>query len=144
MSQSGGCLCGNVRYTVEGDPVSKGLCHCTDCRKITGSAYSTNVIYHPDSFAVTKGTAKQYSFSADSGNTISIYFCGDCGSTMWSEPAMFAGLKIIKAGTLDAEDALQKSKPALEIYSRARPDWIAAVEGAEQNEAMPMNPDLVL
>merc|ERR1712032_1072585 len=55
----GGCMCGNVRYTVEGDPVMKALCHCVDCRKITGSTYSTNSIYPEGGFKVTQGTPRR-------------------------------------------------------------------------------------
>jgi len=37
--RSGGCLCGKVRYTVRGEPYKSGLCHCTECRQVTGSAF---------------------------------------------------------------------------------------------------------
>ncbi len=38
--RTGGCLCGAVRYEVSGEPYIAGLCHCTKCRKLTGSAFS--------------------------------------------------------------------------------------------------------
>jgi hypothetical protein len=50
------------------------LCHCLDCRKITGSAYSTNAIYPEDGFKVTKGTPKQHTVKGDSGNEITSHF----------------------------------------------------------------------
>ena len=46
------------------------LCHCLDCRKITGSTYSSNGVYDNDKFKVTKGTPKQHKKTADSGNEI--------------------------------------------------------------------------
>ena len=40
MKIEGGCLCGKVRYSAKGDPVFVGVCHCKDCQKFTGSAFS--------------------------------------------------------------------------------------------------------
>ena len=71
---TGGCLCGNVRIVASGRPYRVGLCHCLDCRKITGSAYSTNAVYPEDGFKVTKGTPKQHTVKSDSGNEITSYF----------------------------------------------------------------------
>ncbi|KAF2243950.1 hypothetical protein BU26DRAFT_492860 [Trematosphaeria pertusa] len=132
----GGCMCGNVRYTIEGDPVMQALCHCVDCRKITGSTYSTNSIYPESGFKVTQGTTKTHSKTADGGNTITSHFCPDCGSTMWREGPSFPGLKIVKTGTLDDVNALANAKPGAELYAPTRVSWVAAVEGAEQKQGM--------
>lgn len=90
MAQAGGCICGNVRYTVEGEPVMKvghpmpghwhrltpkqALCHCTDCRKITGSTYSTNAVYPGSAFKVTQGTPKEHGKKSDTGTTVVSHF----------------------------------------------------------------------
>jgi hypothetical protein len=79
-------MCGNVRYEVKGDSeasvripfhftcrnliVCQILCHCTDCRKIGGSTYSSNALYSADGFKVTQGTPKQHKKKADGGNEI--------------------------------------------------------------------------
>ncbi|PSN73434.1 hypothetical protein BS50DRAFT_186835 [Corynespora cassiicola Philippines] len=136
MAQEGGCFCGNVRYSVEGEPVKKALCHCRDCRKISGSAYSTNAIYPESAFKRVKGEAKSLAVKSDSGNEITSYFCGDCGSTMWREGKTFSGLVIIKVGTLDADDALENAKPVAELFVPCRPSWVAPIEGAAQAQAM--------
>ncbi|KAF2874406.1 Mss4-like protein [Massariosphaeria phaeospora] len=136
MATQGGCMCGNVRYTVEGEPKSKALCHCVDCRKITGSTYSTNGIYAEDDFKVTQGTTKQHVKTADGGNKITSHFCGDCGSTMWREGPSFKGLKVVKVGTLDGGDALDQFQPNTELYSSVRVPWVPAVEGAAQKKGM--------
>ena len=40
----GGCLCGNVRYTSEAEPLATVLCHCINCQKQSGGAYSLNIV----------------------------------------------------------------------------------------------------
>ncbi|ORY07673.1 Mss4-like protein [Clohesyomyces aquaticus] len=134
-TQEGGCMCGNVRYSVEGEPVMKALCHCADCRKITGSTYSTNGIYKEDGFKVLSGKTKTYAKAADGGNTITSHFCPDCGSTMWREGKTFEGLKIV--GTLDDPKALEGLKPSVELYAPTRPQWVSAVSDAQQVDGMP-------
>ena len=42
---SGSCLCQQVRYELTGDPQVKLLCHCDNCRKVTGSSFMANAVY---------------------------------------------------------------------------------------------------
>ncbi|KAI1009525.1 hypothetical protein LB504_002929 [Fusarium proliferatum] len=127
----GGCLCGNIRYRYTGDPVVQALCHCGDCRKISGSAFSTNILVPQQNLDLLQGTPKVFEKLADSGNGITSYFCGDCGSTCYRQGESFPGLTIIKVGTLDAFDM----QPALEAYSDARPRWLTCVDGTKQMPA---------
>jgi len=129
-------MCGGVRYTVEGDPLSKALCHCRDCQKTTGSTYSTNGIYPAKGFTITQGQAKAYASKGSSGNTITSYFCPDCGSTMWRDGGAFPGLIVLKLGTLDDTNTLAELKPVNELYVPRRVPWVPAIEGAQQKDAM--------
>ncbi|KAI1816514.1 Mss4-like protein [Poronia punctata] len=132
----GSCVCGKIRYSYEGEPSVKALCHCADCRKISGSAFSTNILVSAEGFKVLSGTPKEYHKIADSGKPIVSFFCGDCGSTMWRDAEVFGNNKIIKAGTLDDPDALNIHKPAAELYTQSRIKWVQEVEGAAQKIAM--------
>ncbi|KAI0407291.1 carbohydrate-binding module family 43 protein [Xylaria palmicola] len=120
----GGCFCGKVRYSIEGEPVGKALCHCLDCRRISGSTYSTNLIVAGPNFKLLSGAPKAIPKVSDSGREIVSHFCGDCGSTLWRDGASFGDGKVIKAGTLDDLDALEKAKPAVELFARHRPSWV--------------------
>ncbi|KAJ9641058.1 hypothetical protein H2199_005726 [Coniosporium tulheliwenetii] len=132
----GGCFCGKCRITYSGEPKMKCLCHCLDCRKISGSTYSTNVVVPEDGFEVTSGTPKTISKTADGGETITSFFCGDCGSTMYRESGSFPGLKIVKAGVMDDVEALAEAKPDAELYTKTRVNWVQPVPGADQKDAM--------
>lgn len=72
---------------------------------------------------------------ADSGKMVTLSFCGDCGSTLWSESSIVHDTKTIKIGTLDSDETLEDAKPQLEIFVRNRPSWLAAVTDASQHEA---------
>ncbi|KAI0184937.1 Mss4-like protein [Xylaria flabelliformis] len=132
----GGCFCGKVRYSLEGEPEGKILCHCYDCRKITGSTFSTNLLVAGPSFKLTSGTPKSIGKTADSGREIVSHFCGDCGSTLWRDGASFGDKKIIKAGTLDDVDALDKAHPGVELFSEHRVSWVSPIPNAEQKATM--------
>ncbi|KAF2966771.1 hypothetical protein GQX73_g6787 [Xylaria multiplex] len=132
----GGCFCGKVRYSIEGEPLAKALCHCLDCRKITGSTYSTNVIVGGSGFKLLSGTPKSIGKTADSGKDIVSHFCGDCGSTLWRDGASFGDGKVIKAGTLDDINALDDALPITELFTNHRVSWVGPVAGATQKAEM--------
>jgi len=134
----GGCFCGATRIRYTGDVQGKALCHCLDCRKISGSTYSTNLIVPGEGFEVTSGSPKSISKKgSNTGNDITSYFCPDCGSTLYRDGASFGDSKIIKAGVMDDFEALNEAKPGLELYAPNRPHWVAAIPEAQQLKNMP-------
>lgn len=58
---------------------SKALCHCSDCRKISGGNYSNNIVVPSQQFKLVSGAPKEITKTADSGKPITSCFCGDCG-----------------------------------------------------------------
>ncbi|KAF2155085.1 hypothetical protein K461DRAFT_276272 [Myriangium duriaei CBS 260.36] len=134
---TGGCFCGALQYETGLDIKAKALCHCVDCRKITGSTYSTNYIIPQSDFKFTKGTPKTYSKTADSGNEITNYFCGDCGSLIFRKGATFGDNQVLKVGTLDDHDALDKAKPDVELYAGERVAWVEKTAGTSDKPGMP-------
>ena len=77
----GGCLCGEVRFVADVDPMRVTVCHCRFCQRTTGSAYMVQPVFAKADFHVTAGTPKTYDvISEGSGKRISIHFCGTCGA----------------------------------------------------------------
>ncbi|KAH8679400.1 Mss4-like protein [Ilyonectria robusta] len=130
--QEGGCLCGDIRYSYTGEPVVNALCHCNDCRKLSGSTFSLNFLVPEGNFKLISGSPRTFTKTADSGNNITSYFCGNCGTTPFRDGDSFPNLKIIKAGTLDDSTILNDAKPNLEGYAPSRLKWIPAIPEASQ------------
>jgi len=131
----GGCLCGAVRYRSAAEPVMVGVCHCRNCQKQAGSAFSIIVAVPADSLAV-QGETKTYVDHGDSGNTVLRIFCPQCGSPVISDvqsPAS-ASLRFIKAGTLDDPSWLA---PGLHFWCRSKQPWVTIEPGVPQFPANP-------
>jgi len=58
MKVTGGCHCGHMSYEAEVDPATVRVCHCTDCQKLTGTAFRTNIATLPGTFVLKSGTPK--------------------------------------------------------------------------------------
>jgi hypothetical protein len=108
----GGCHCGFIRYEAEVDPEKVMICHCTDCQKLSGSAFRTVVLTAPDRLRLLSGTPKTYVKTAESGALRSQAFCPECGSPIYSA-AEGSGPKVysIRVGT---------SRQARELVPRAQ------------------------
>ncbi|KAK7209431.1 hypothetical protein V2G26_016609 [Clonostachys chloroleuca] len=105
----GGCLCGKIRIAYYGEPNAKVICHCTDCRKISGSTYGVDLLIPTDRFFVTAGDVRKYQKPADSGRILTSHFCGDCGTTLFREcyddPSAFGGQLLSSWASLMANNA---------------------------------------
>ena len=75
---TGSCFCGAVKYAVEGDLGRTYYCHCSRCRKTSGSAFSANAVIAPAQFKVLAGEELLTSFIASNG--VVRTFCSCCGS----------------------------------------------------------------
>ena len=80
MKVTGGCHCGQITYEAEVDPATVRACHCTDCQKLTGTAFRTNISSLPGTFRLKTGTPKIYVKTAESGNKRAHGFCAECGT----------------------------------------------------------------
>ena len=116
------------------------ICHCLDCRKISGSTYSTNLrVPAGAGFRVTAGAARTVAKTADTtGNTVTSHFCGDCGSTLFrTGPTFGDGVTIVKAGVMDDPAALDHARPAVELFVGHRVAWVPELPDTQKLPAMP-------
>jgi hypothetical protein len=133
MKVSGGCLCSQVRYTAEAEPAFVGVCHCRNCQRQAGSAFSINVAIPKSAFSL-QGTLKTYRDHGDSGKAVLRRFCPECGSPIVSEVELRPDLTIIKAGTLDDTSWL---KPTMEIFCDSAQPWVGLAGNMRRFAKMP-------
>ena len=79
----GRCLCGQFSYESSAAPLATMICHCKNCQRQGGAAFSVNVVVPADA-VTTKGALKSFLDKADSGNTVERQFCAECGSPIFS------------------------------------------------------------
>jgi hypothetical protein len=118
VTRTGGCLCGAVRYRVSGEPFHVGRCHCVDCRKESGSAFTVYAKWPRDAFEISGDVATYEGRS----------FCSRCGSRLLCLHERDVEIRI---GSLD--DAPFRLRPEAEIWVARREPWLPAVEGAAQH-----------
>jgi hypothetical protein len=120
MKIEGGCLCGKVRYSADTEPAFVGVCHCKNCQKQAGTAFSI-VVAIPKPALSMQGTLKTFNDRGESGKAVYRRFCPECGSPILSEADALPGTAIIKAGTLDDTSWL---KPGMEIFCDSAQPWV--------------------
>ncbi len=125
---TGSCLCGAIRYTVSARVTELRACHCTHCQKSSGAAGSVNAVLPSEAFRLTQGAPKRYAGKADSGRTLYRYFCGDCGSPIYSQRETNPGMVVVRAGTLDNPGAM---KITANIWTKSARPW-AHIDPASQ------------
>jgi hypothetical protein len=126
-SHGGGCLCGRLRYRIDGPIDSVGHCHCGMCRRSSGGIVVTWVMVPAERFTFTSGTPGVYQSSQHGKRS----FCRDCGAqiTFWSQrsPAEID----ITLGTLDEV----RDYPAdRHVYVKDRLPWLRLDEGLPEHE----------
>lgn len=117
----GSCLCGQVSYkTTETEPTMMAVCHCSDCQKQTGTAFSVNVLVPTKTMTFEGDSLKQYVMNGASGQPVKRNFCGNCGSPLSTELEAFGDLSAVKAGTLDDSSWV---KPGVQIWCDTSQPW---------------------
>ena len=130
---SGGCVCQAVRYDVSAEPLAVMNCHCRACQYASGGSHTTAVVVPRAAFRLTKGTPKRYSSKGDSGREVHRFFCGECGSPLFSEPPNEL-IYVVKAATLDDPSWL---KPRGALYVSEAQPWAPIDSGLPIFEKMP-------
>ena len=121
MRIDGGCHCGFITYEGEADPAKAGICHCTDCQVLTGTAYRVSVPVDEASFKIS-GKPAVYVKTADSGNKREQAFCPKCGSPIYAtSPGPGPKTYSIRLGTVRQRQQLM---PMRQIWTRSKLHWV--------------------
>lgn len=115
----GQCLCGEICYSVEIEPMFTGNCHCKDCQRSSDSAFIPAMIF-PEKDVVVSGEVKYFESQTDSGNIHKRGFCPNCGSQLFARFSNMPGMLGIKAGTLNDSS---NYVPKLDFYVGSAAPW---------------------
>lgn len=118
----GSCLCGAVRYEVTGEPRRFLHCHCSRCRKATGTGHASNLFIQPGTLRWLGGEEKIRSFKLPEAQRFTNSFCEVCGSRL-PRQAIGNDAVMIPAGSLDDEPPIQ---PQARIFEGSRASWSCA------------------
>ena len=118
MALAGSCLCGGVRYEIDGLDMPIGHCHCHTCRKAHASAYATTAGVMREHFRWTAGEELRRAFESSPGKLR--HFCSRCGSQLMAEWLAKPNV-ILRVATLDDDPG---TRPARHIWTSHDVPWL--------------------
>lgn len=117
---TGSCLCGHVRFELNGAPLMFLYCHCHSCRKASGSVHNANLAFPADSLRWTHGEASIERFVDAAQNPGYMrWFCRSCGSPV-PKPSRNRQFWVVPSGALDSDPGL---RPQANIYWAEHAPW---------------------
>jgi hypothetical protein len=133
---TGACQCRAVGYEIRAAPLVVYACHCTECQRQSGSAFSLSLIAARESVIVTRGGAARWRRQHESGRVIQCVLCGDCGARLFHEPEANPKVTVVKPGTLDDTRWLH---PVGHIWTRSAQPWFPLPPDAVNYDMQPPN-----
>lgn len=128
---TGGCLCGQVRFEFNAEPMAMRLCWCRDCQYFAAGNATVNVVFPSESLKILQGELRDYQSVAESGNRMHRRFCPSCGTPVFSGAESRPHLVIVRNGALDDVELLA---PSATIWAESAPAW------AVIDDTLPMHP----
>lgn len=118
ITLSGSCLCGQVTYTATGEETRFYHCHCSRCRKVSGTGHASN-LFIEGTLTWLSGQEQLSSYMPPDAQRFRNQFCRHCGSRMPRFDEAY-GTVFIPAGSLDEEPLMQ---PQARIFCGSRATW---------------------
>ena len=132
MHINGSCLCGRVTYEADVDPDHVGICHRTDCQKLTGSAYRVTVSAPANRFKITGRSPRKYVKAGDNGHLRLQVFCPDCGSPIYTTgEGEDTGEVGIRLGTVNQRAEIT---PGYQIWCPSALAWTTSIDKLPERE----------
>jgi hypothetical protein len=118
----GGCLCGSVRYRIQGEPLVSGTCQCRTCRKASAAAIVPWLQVDSECFAFTTGKPVEFNSSPSVTRT----FCGRCGTPLTYWKTSYGGKIDVTTCSLDDPDAFP---PVAHVWTSHKLKWVKLADG---------------
>jgi len=134
MKVEGGCYCGALRFTANGDPMFKGQCHCRECQYISGGHPNVVMAMPASGFSYTKGSPKGFQ-RKDLDKPVTREFCAECGTHILTRAPGLPGAVLLKVGTFD--DPSLFGAPQMAIFTIDKQSFHQVPQGIPAFERMP-------
>lgn len=128
------CHCGQIELACEGAPRKISMCHCLECQRRTGSAFSIAVFYAREMVRVERGDPASFKRPSASGKPVTFHFCRRCGSNLYWEPERLPGLIGVAVGAF-ADPGFPA--PEQSVWTQDKHLWLNLPDSLAQHE---MNP----
>ena len=119
VTLKGSCICGAVKYEATGNPPRFYHCHCSRCRKASGTGHATNLFLEPGQLKWLSGEDQVRSYKVPEALRFSNAFCATCGGRV-PRQRNNPDVVMIPAGSLDDETPI---KPQARIFAGSRASW---------------------
>ena len=133
---TGRCQCRSVAYKITAAPLAVYACHCTECQRQSGSAFSLSLLADRGAVVVEEGQPAVWERQHESGRVIDCVICAKCGSRLFHEPRANTKVTIVKAGNLDDTSWLF---PVGHIWTRSAQPWVAIPPDGANCDVQPPN-----
>ena len=134
MPREATCHCGKLAIRCDGEPLKVSLCHCLDCQRRTGSLFGVAAFFLRDAVSIVDGEPRSYSRPSASGDNVVFRFCGNCGTSLWWEPARMPLLIGVAVGAF-ADPAFPM--PGQAVWAQDRHDWLPFPDDLPTHERNP-------
>jgi hypothetical protein len=124
---TGSCHSGAVKYEINGKLLMFAHCHCPDCRKYTGSAFSSVLATEAEEFKITSGEDKLIEYRSSPGKLR--FFCENCGCHIYLCTEHRPGMIFVRAGSLDDDPEM---KPQAHFWSSVKAPWYEITDDLRQ------------
>lgn len=114
----GRCLCGCIRFEIEGELAPIDICHCEQCRKAQGTPFATNLPVNAGAFRFTQGEEMLCEFESSPGKRRA--FCSRCGSPILGRRDDRPQTVRVRAGTLDGP---LSTRPIAHFHVASKCNW---------------------
>ena len=128
MAREAACSCGQLRVTVEGEPLRISMCHCLACQRRTGSAFGIQARWPAEQVRI-EGRHTSYTRISDDGEERTSSFCPECGATVFFQTD--SERIAVPIGAF-ADPAFPP--PTISVWESRRHPWVSVPNGAEQRE----------
>ncbi|GAB2613350.1 GFA family protein [Novilysobacter erysipheiresistens] len=128
---TGSCLCGNVKIRVADQFHFVGYCHCSECRKWSGSAFAAGGLVGAENFEIVSG--EELVSCYHNSEETDLCFCGTCGASLFSKKLKL-GSYIVRLGILD--DA-PTQRPNVHIFTASKAPWFELTDQLAKFEQLP-------